>query len=144
MKERARAWSQIVVGVIFLVAGFGKLLLPVVRPMLHQTVPTFGDVLAALHIPYPVATSFVVSGFELAGGLALLLRRYVQPVSALLAGDMIAALLTLSGPATFFGRPLVIGGFTLGNEFWRVPLEGTLLVLLIWFAARSRGPIRAV
>jgi hypothetical protein len=56
-----------------------------------------------------------------------------------LAADMLGALTTVSVPATFFGRPVTLGGITLGDEVWRVPLEATLLVTLGWLASGRRA-----
>jgi uncharacterized membrane protein YphA (DoxX/SURF4 family) len=127
--------ARIVVGVVFLVAGSGKLMLPLIARLRPGT-PTFAEVLLAIHVPLPVATGLAVCALEIAGALALLFGRRVRLASLLLAADMIGALVSLSVPATFFGRPVTVGAFTLGNEIWRVPLEATLLVVLAWLAAR--------
>jgi uncharacterized membrane protein YphA (DoxX/SURF4 family) len=118
-------------GLVFLGAGVGKLLLPLLIPLIKPGLPNFGQVLAALGVPLPVLTSFAVCAIEIAGGLALLMRRFVPLACLILAVDMIGALASLSVPATFLGRPLSIGGLTLGNEIWRVPLEAGLLVALL-------------
>jgi hypothetical protein len=51
---------------------------------------------------------------------------------------MIGAMATLSVPAAF-GRPLVLGGPTLGDEPWRLPLEAALLAGCV-FAGRLQRP----
>ncbi len=118
-------------GLIFLVAGVVKLFLPVIIPMIRPGLPDFGQVLAALGMPMPVAMSYVICAVEIGGGVALLLGRCVPLACLVLVGDMVGALVTLSVPATFLGHPLHVGGIALGNEPWRVPLELGLLVALI-------------
>ena len=128
------AIARIVAGLVFIVAGFGKLVVLPIVARLRPGIPTFAAVLAAVHVPLPFLTSLAVCTLEIVGGVALLTRRFVRPASALLALDMLGALISLSVPATFFHRPVVLGSITLGNEIWRVPLEVSLFLALLWLA----------
>jgi uncharacterized membrane protein YphA (DoxX/SURF4 family) len=130
MSDKQKRLLRLAVGVVFLVAGTGKALLPVLIPLVKPGLPTFGQILAALGVPLPVVTGYLVCAVEIGGGLALLTDRFVPLTCIVLIGDMLGALVSLSVPATFLGRPLQIGGLTLGNEPWRVPLELALLVAL--------------
>jgi putative oxidoreductase len=133
---------RIVAGLIFTSAGLGKLLILPLIAHYRPGTPTFGDVLAAVHVPMPALTALGVCALEIAGGLALLVGRYVRLAGVALAGDMLGALASLSVPATFFGRPAHVGGFTLGNEIWRVPLEASLLGAVIWLASSRERRLR--
>lgn len=128
----------VVVGIVFLIAGVGKLLLPVLTPLLYPGAPTFADVLASLGVPFAKAMAVAVSAAEIATGVALLAGRLVFLASVAMIGNMLGALATLSIPATFLGKPLRLGGLSLGNEIWRVPLEVALIAALAWIAYAYR------
>jgi uncharacterized membrane protein YphA (DoxX/SURF4 family) len=122
------------VGVIFVFAGVGKLSLSWLIPLVRPGSPDFAAVLAAIGMPWPAAMSVAVCLVEILGGLALLGNRLVPVAGAALALDMIGALATLSVPATFLGRRVVLGGLSLGDEIWRVPLEIALLAASMFLA----------
>jgi uncharacterized membrane protein YphA (DoxX/SURF4 family) len=134
---RGRKAIRLGAGLIFAVAGIGKLLLPLIARA-HPEIPTFADVLAAIHVPHPVLAGIAICVLEILGAMALFFGRLIRPACAWLAADMIGAMVTLSVPATFFGKAVVARGLTLGNELWRVPLEATLLAALLWLAASER------
>jgi uncharacterized membrane protein YphA (DoxX/SURF4 family) len=125
---------QVVVGLVFVVAGLGKLALPFLIPYVRPGSPTFADVLGAIGLPMPETTALVICVVELAGGALLLGGRLPRLAAIALAGDMVGALVTLSVPATFFGQPVQLGGLELGAEPWRVPLEAGLLVVCLGLA----------
>lgn len=51
-------------GLVFLAAGAGKLLLPILIPHLRPGSPTFPEALAALGVPLPVLTAYLVCALE--------------------------------------------------------------------------------
>ncbi len=136
-------WLQIAVGVIFVFAGVGKLLLPVLIPILKPGAPDFAAVLDAVHVPLPKLTAVAICLLEIVGGLALIGKRLVLPASVLLAGNMGGALVSVSVPA-HLGRPVQLGGLTIGNEWWRLPLELGLVVSLSIIAVLELQRLRAM
>jgi len=126
MKATGTRWIQKGVGSVFLIAGTGKLLLPVAG----GAVPTFATVLAAMQMPHPDALALSICLTEITAGTALLLDRKIRLASCALGCVLIGALATFSIPSTF-GAPLVVQGWELGREPFRIPLEAGLLLALI-------------
>ncbi len=139
---KSHRWLQIVAGGVFVFAGIGKLLLPLLIPIAKPGAPDFAAVLGAVHVPFPALAAIAVCTLEIAGGLALIGKRLVLPASLLLAGNMGGALVSLSVPA-HLGRPVQLGGLTIGNEWWRLPLELGLVVALLAIAAGELQRLRA-
>jgi putative oxidoreductase len=81
------------VGVIFVMHGWQKL------SMGFQNVAAF---LGSLHIPLPTLAAVVLTVVELLGGIALILGVLTRYVAALLAIDMLVAIITFHLKNGFF------------------------------------------
>ncbi|HEX5747295.1 MAG TPA: DoxX family protein [Archangium sp.] len=145
-----------VTGVIFILFGLMKsfdFTLPILvgAPGLHvhTGVEGFAQLIAGLGIPFPLFNAAMVITMEIVLGLGLILgawmpaTRLITRLCALpLAVDMMMALLV--GIRQVQGNPVVLGGFPIMNQFWRLPLELGLLagmVYLLWRpAARAVAP----
>jgi putative oxidoreductase len=92
-----RAWGiallRVVVGVIFVMHGWQKL------SWGFQHVAEF---LGTLHIPLPTLAAVVLTLVELLGGIALILGLLTRYVAALLAVDMLVAIITYHAKNGFF------------------------------------------
>ncbi len=132
MKTTKKRIARISIGITFVIAGTGKLLLP----LAGGAVPTFPTVLETMGIPLPELLAPFICGIEITGGLALIRNRYLKPASLLLASILLGALATFSIPSTF-GSPLIVQGLELGTEFFRIPLELGLLAALVWINRRD-------
>lgn len=85
---------RVVVGLVFLIHGGQKLFM-------------FGfggtaGFLGSIGVPLPMVAAIVVIAVEFLGGLALILGFWTRYVSALLAVNMLVALITVHWPAGFF------------------------------------------
>jgi putative oxidoreductase len=85
---------RVVVGIVFLKHGWMK----VFTFGLHGTAGFF----AAAHIPLPLISAFLVTWVELLGGLALILGALTQPAAALIAIDMVGAIVFVHLKNGFF------------------------------------------
>jgi len=127
MNHSKKAVVQKSIGMIFLVAGTGKLLLP----LAGGAIPTFQLVLEAIGLPQPALMALAICLMEVTGGIALIKNRYRKSASLVLGSILLGALTTFSIPSTL-STPLVVQGLELGREFFRIPLEGGLLCALVW------------
>gem|GEM_PF-3123843 len=127
MRPSPQRIAQTIIGITFVFAGTGKLLLP----LAGGAVPTFALVLGEMGLPQPELLAPCICGMEITGGLALIRDRYRKQASLVLGSVLLGALATFSIPSTF-GSPLVVQGFELGREFFRIPLEAGLLAALVW------------
>jgi uncharacterized membrane protein YphA (DoxX/SURF4 family) len=108
--------------------------------------------LSGLGVPFPLFNAWFVIVLEVVAGLGLILgawtpaTRLVTRLCALpLVGDMGVALLV--GLRQVTGNPVVMDGFPVMNQFWRLPLElGLMLsmVYLLWRPAPRRMVTRPV
>lgn len=132
-------------GLIFVFAGVGKALLPVLIPALGLDAPSFPEVLREIGIPFPVLSAALVCALEIVGGLSLTNGKWAKLFIPLLAMDMLGAILSVGLPASL-GTPIIVEGIAIGSESWRLPLEGGLLAALIWTWWREvpRGLLKAV
>lgn len=137
-----------VTGVIFILFGMMKLFdttLPILvgAPGLH--VPTgvegFAQLLAGLGVPFPLFNAWFVIAVEVLCGLGLILgarlpaTRLLTRLCALpLAVDMVVALSV--GVRQVTGNPVVLQGLPVMNQFWRLPLEVSLLVGMVYLLCR--------
>src|SRR5262250_1276633 len=110
---------RIVVGIVFLMHGYQKLF----KMGFHGVEGFFGH----LGIPLPLVAAVVVTLLEFGGGILLIAGVLVRPVGALLACDMLVAIIKVHWGHGFFGG---------GVEF---PL--TLLAAAICLALAGGGAL---
>jgi uncharacterized membrane protein YphA (DoxX/SURF4 family) len=145
-----------VTGVIFILFGMMKafdftlpLLVGAPGLRVHTGAEGFARLIAEIGLPFPLFNAWMVILMEVALGLGLILgawtpaTRLVTRLCALpLAGDMMVALLV--GLRQVQGNPVVIDGYPIMNQFWRLPVELGLLfgmLYLLWKpAARAVAP----
>lgn len=84
-------------------------------------------------------TALMVPPLEAVGGVALWRGRKVRLFSALLALDMLGAILSVGIPGRL-GKSTQVSDHKIGAEPWRLPLEVVLLLLCAWLAVRKREP----
>jgi uncharacterized membrane protein YphA (DoxX/SURF4 family) len=148
-----------VTGIIFIVFGLMKSFdttMPVLvgAPGLHVNTGAegFAQLLAGLGVPFPLFNAWMVIAVEIICGLGLILgawlpaTKLVTRLSALpLAVDMLVALSV--GIRQVQGKPVVLDGFAVMNQFWRLPLEIGLLLgmaYLLWKPAAPKVTTRPV
>jgi uncharacterized membrane protein YphA (DoxX/SURF4 family) len=100
-------------GVIFLIAGLVKFVFH------HWELDAF----RSFGLPWPAALEILAGVVEMAGGLALLLRRYVVPSAVILAVTMVVAIIS--------------SGINDGDVIPSLTLAPALLVAMIYLLARS-------
>jgi uncharacterized membrane protein YphA (DoxX/SURF4 family) len=105
----------LVTGVVFIGAGLVKFVFH------HWELHAF----RSFGLPWPSALEILAGILEVAGGLLLLLRRYVVPTAALLAGTMIVAIGS--------------SGIDHGDVIPSLTLAPALLVAMIYLLARGLG-----
>lgn len=115
--------ARLTAGWLFVLAGAFKFFVP------------FSAALAQLGVPLPALFGVLVPLVEVLGGLSLVLRRKLplrvaRFCAALLAFDMAAAIALVGVPGAL-GHPLRVGGVTIGDEAWRLPLEIALLIVAL-------------
>ena len=120
-------WIRIIGGTVFLLAGTGKLL----------ATAGFAEILKQSGAPFPHFFALAVPIVEVAGGVALLKNFQVRPVAAVLAVEMVFALVLVGAPGAR-GARFQTDRITIGGEAWRVPLEIILLAMMIFLAARRK------
>jgi len=98
----------------------------------HSGVAPFGEFLAGQGIPFGFALAWAISIFEVLGGIALWLGRFVRPVAWLFAGQLAAGVALVHAREGWF----VVGLGRNGMEF-SVLLIGCLVAL-----ALAHGPAR--
>ena len=143
-------------GLIFLVFGLMKAFdttLPILlgAPLLHVTsgAEGFARVIQGLGIPFPLLNSWMVIVLEILCGLGLILSAWMPGtrlftlLSALpMVGDMSVALLV--GMRQAQGNPIILDGFAVMNQPWRLPLELSLLLGMIYLVCRPAARPGAV
>lgn len=90
----AIAIVRIVTGAVFFAHGYQKLF--VFGPA------GVAQAFAGMHIPLPAITSILIAAIELLGGIALILGFGTRIAAALLACDMVGAILLVHGRNGFF------------------------------------------
>ena len=101
----------------------------------------FALYLSAIGVPFPLLNAYLVCLVEMICGVGLLLSAFL-PAPALLTrlcalplvGDMTVATLTV-GLRNALGDPVLLEGIPVTQQFWRLPLEVSLLlitVLMLW------------
>jgi uncharacterized membrane protein YphA (DoxX/SURF4 family) len=118
--QRMSAHVAVVAGVIFFFAGMVKFVFH------HWELHAF----RAFGLPSPSALEILAGVLEVAGGILLVLRRWVAPVAALLAATMVVAI-----AASGIGHGDVIPSLTLAPA---------LLIAMVYLLARGLGRRSAV
>lgn len=118
-------------GILFILTGLLKLLMPAPGSGWHAGGRGFGEALATLGVPFPAFFGYAVPGLELLGGISLCAGRGTRYASALLAFDMLVAIKLVGGPGAR-GQVLKVGQHSIGTEAWRLPLEVILLLAMLW------------
>jgi putative oxidoreductase len=145
-----------VTGLVFFVFGLMKAFhttLPWLlgAPELHVSTGAegFARVLEGLGIPFPILNAWVVIVLEPLCGLGLIVgawtrgTRLITWLSALpMAGDMSVALSV--GVRQVRGQPVILDGFAVMNQPWRLPLEVALLLCMLYLVWRPAAPPRTV
>ncbi len=132
-------------GIVFVTLGqmkfFDSILLGTQAVSLPSGPEGFALYLGAIGVPFPLLNAYLVCLLEMICGVGLLLSAFL-PAPALLtrlcalplAGDMTVATLTV-GLRNALGHPVLLEGVPVTQQFWRLPLEVSLLlitVLLLW------------
>ncbi len=132
-------------GIVFVTLGqmkfFDSILLGTQAVSLPSGPEGFALYLGAIGVPFPLLNAYLVCLLEMICGVGLLLSAFL-PAPALLtrlcalplAGDMTVATLTV-GLRNALGDPVLLEGIPVTQQFWRLPLEVSLLlitVLLLW------------
>lgn len=109
----------------------------------------FGQYLAAVGVPFPLFSAYVVCLVEMLCGVGLVLSAFLPAPAILtrlaalpLAVDMTVAFLTV-GLRNAVGDPVRLEGVAVTHQVWRLPLElGLLLItlLLLWRPLPERAP----
>lgn len=127
--DRLLGWSplfiRIALGIVFLVAGVGKVF--AVGPK-ATGIAGFAGFLASLSVPMPTLFAWLVGLLELVGGLLLLVGLFTRYAAVLLAIDMLVATWLVHLPS----------GFAVGNGGY----EYTLVLMLVSIALVFSGPGR--
>lgn len=92
------AWGlavlRLVAGGVFLDSGY--------RKAFQMGIGGLAGLFGAMHLPLPLASAMLVTAVELLGGIALLLGLFTRWMAALLAIDMLMAVLVVYFEPTFF------------------------------------------
>lgn len=146
---RAGAWVAttrsilaIGIGSFFVLAGAAK----VTRSPLAGVPPGvegFATYLAAAGVPYPLVAAWVVCGAEMACGAGLVIgrwwpaaRRGAPLFAGVLAFEMAVAMAVVGVPTTL-GRPVLIAGAPVTAEWYRLPLELSLFLALVFLGVSA-------
>jgi len=119
--------ARVFAGTVFVLAGLFKLL---------AGRGEFARMLEFSKVPLPQVISVAVPLLEIVGGAALCANRQTRIFAALLACDMIAAIVLVGIPGKR-GRVFSAQGHTVGDEAWRLPLELVLLIICVWLSAKK-------
>lgn len=139
LSKRAARGVQVTAGILFILTGLLKLLMPAPGPGWHAGGRGFGEALATLGVPFPALFGYAVPGLEVLGGISLCANQAARYASAALAFDMLVAIKLVGWPGAR-GHALKVGAHSIGAEPWRLPLEVVLLFAMLWltFAAPPR------
>ena len=151
-ETRVRHQLRWLLGLIFLVFGLMKafdttlpLLVGAPGLRVNTGVEGFSRLLAGLGVPFPLLNAWLVILLETIGGPLLVLavflpatRLLTRLVTLPLSIQMCVSLLV--GLRQVLGHPVILDGFAIMNQPWRLPLELSLLVgvlFLLWRPAAS-------
>lgn len=144
----ARVALRAAAGTVFITLGqmkfFESILLGTDAVVIPDGPEGFAQYLAAIGVPFPLFNAYMVCWVEMICGLGLLLSAFLPASGCLtrlcalpLAGDMIVALLTVGIP-NLLGSPVRMDGVAVTTQAWRLPLEASLLVIVLLFLWRPR------
>ncbi len=142
----ARVALRAAAGSVFITLGqmkfFDSILLGTDAVVIPNGPEGFAQYLAAIGLPFPLFNAYMVCWVEMICGLGLLLSAFLPASGHLtrlcalpLAGDMIVALLTVGIP-NLWGSPVRMDGVAVTTQAWRLPLEATLLAMMLLFLWR--------
>jgi len=114
--------GRVLLGLLFVVAGIGKLKSGLDAGSLQQLAGYIGS----RGLPSPQVLAYVTIGFEIIAGLALIFGYFVLPVSALLAAFCITAALFFHNFWTF---PAEQAANQMNHFLKNVALTGAFLIL---------------
>lgn len=123
-------------GSLFILAGTFKVLLWGWH-RLQPDAPDFASALRQLGVPFAEAAALAVPIVEIVAGIFLLRGQWVRLSAAVLAIDMLVAIVLVGLPG-WRGQPLQIGAQAIGQEPWRLPLELLLLLAVLWLVWKPR------
>jgi putative oxidoreductase len=118
---KALTMLRIVVGAIIIIHG--------VMRIYSNTVTGFGEVLTLSGIPQGTITAWILTAFEILGGLTFLLGKFVKPIGLLLAIYFIAAIYLFQ-----FKHGWSVNGFG------KSELEYNILLITSFFAVALSEP----
>jgi uncharacterized membrane protein YphA (DoxX/SURF4 family) len=113
--QRASARVAVVAGIVFFFAGLVKFVFH------HWELHAF----EAFGLPWPSALEILAGVLEVAGGILLVLRRWIAPVAVVLAATMAVA--------------IVASGIGHGDVIPSLTLAPALLIAMVYLLARGLG-----
>jgi putative oxidoreductase len=113
----------------------GLLVLHGVARIRHDGVVPFGGFLEAQGFPLGVALAWGITAFELVGGAALALGRFVTPIAALFAVQLAAGIVLVHAQHGWF----VVGAGTNGVEY-SVCLIAGLVAIIVSERSHMKSP----
>lgn len=136
-----RIGLRLLVGVFFVAAGLAKLTQSPL-PGIPAGLTGFAAYLKAAGIPFPALGALVVCLVEIVGGLGLMAgliwapaRRATRWFSTALALEMAGAM-AFVGIRTALGSPVILEGRPVTNESYRLLLELTLFLSVLYLGFR--------
>jgi putative oxidoreductase len=102
----------------------------------------FAQYLAAIGVPFPLLSAYMVCLVEMLCGVGLVLSAFLPAPGILtrltalpLFVDMAVATVTVGIP-NLLGHPVMLDGVAVTNQIWRLPLEAGLLAAMIYLLVR--------
>jgi len=118
-------------GVLFILTGAFKFIASAPGGSTLEGRRAFAQMLLQIGVPLPFIVAAAIPALEIVGGIGLIANRGARIWAALLAFNMIGAILLVGIPGKQ-GRGISLGETKIGEESWRLPLEIALLLMMIW------------
>lgn len=103
-KDAALLIARFFIGIIFVMHAIIKL---------QIGAGVIGGFLGMIHIPFGVASAWLLIAIELVGGIALILGIYIRPAVRLLTAVLLIAIITVKFPIGLIGGPMQGPGYEL-------------------------------